>query len=481
MKPIKIIDQSKIEKPNGQAKKNGLGRENERVEFKKSSGEVKDAMDDIAAMLNKHGEGTLYFGVKPDGEVCGQDIGKDTLDDVARHCKDAIRPRIYPVIKEEAIKGFPCIVVRFEGKERPYASYGRYFMRVVDRSEPMSPEALKAMMVATDYTSRWENNPTPYGLEAIDREALRVFYAKAISCGRIDPMVQYDEEALLSSLGLLNEGKLNNAGYYLFSSRQPVVLKMATYLTDERIGFSDLRRIKGNIFNLIPIALNYIKERINWRAKPGEGASRIEVPEIPVEALREIVVNAFAHADYRGVTEHEIDITPTRIEIYSPGSFPTNLTPDAFANDFRKSQPRNRVILDTLYKSKEVEIFGSGFRKVYSLCKKPGIRLAYDSTEDGFSFVFEREAVGALNGTINGTINGVIKDTLDFCQNDYKVLHAIKEDPRLPIHLLATKLKLGTRTVQRSLDKLANGGKIVRIGSRKNGYWEIVPGEEKEG
>lgn len=126
---------------------------------------------------------------------------------------------------------------------------------------------------------------------------------------------------------------------------------------------------------------------------------------------------------------------------------------------------------------KEVEIFGSGFRKVYSLCKKPGIRLAYDSTEDGFSFVFERESVGALNGTING----VIKDTPDFCQNDYKVLHAIKEDPRLPIHLLATKLKLGTRTVQRSLDKLANGGKIVRIGSRKNGYWEIVPGEEKEG
>jgi|GEM_PF-3635597 len=72
------------------------------------------------------------------------------------------------------------------------------------------------------------------------------------------------------------------------------------------------------------------------------------------------------------------------------------------------------MILDTLYKSKEVEIFGSGFRKVYSLCKKPGIRLAYDSTEDGFSFIFERESVGALNGTINGTINGVIKDTLNF-------------------------------------------------------------------
>ena len=31
-------------------------------------------MDDICAMLNKHGYSTVYFGVKPDGQVCGQDV-----------------------------------------------------------------------------------------------------------------------------------------------------------------------------------------------------------------------------------------------------------------------------------------------------------------------------------------------------------------------------------------------------------------------
>ena len=33
-------------------------------------------MDDIVSILNKDGEGVLYFGIKPDGEVCGQEISK---------------------------------------------------------------------------------------------------------------------------------------------------------------------------------------------------------------------------------------------------------------------------------------------------------------------------------------------------------------------------------------------------------------------
>lgn len=39
------------------------------LEFKKTTGELRDAMDDICGILNKHGEGKLYFGVKPNGEL----------------------------------------------------------------------------------------------------------------------------------------------------------------------------------------------------------------------------------------------------------------------------------------------------------------------------------------------------------------------------------------------------------------------------
>ena len=52
-----------------------FGRENEQLEFKKLTSEVKEAMDEICAILNKHGSGTLYFGIKSNGDHCGQEIG----------------------------------------------------------------------------------------------------------------------------------------------------------------------------------------------------------------------------------------------------------------------------------------------------------------------------------------------------------------------------------------------------------------------
>ena len=56
-----------------------LGIESETLEFKKSTGEIEKAVDNIASMLNKHGHGTLFFGVAPDGNVTGQQISAKSL------------------------------------------------------------------------------------------------------------------------------------------------------------------------------------------------------------------------------------------------------------------------------------------------------------------------------------------------------------------------------------------------------------------
>lgn len=54
-------------------------KEPETLELKKSTVQLKPAVISIVAMLNKHPEGKLYFGVKDDGIVVGQEIGNDTL------------------------------------------------------------------------------------------------------------------------------------------------------------------------------------------------------------------------------------------------------------------------------------------------------------------------------------------------------------------------------------------------------------------
>ena len=445
-----------------------LGRETEQLEFKKTTGEVKDAVDDICAMLNKHGSGRVVFGVWPNGEAKGQEIGELTADDVARVCKEAISPMIYPSIKEVDYGGAKCLQVDFAGRERPYSSYGIYYKRVVDRSERMTPDELKSVMVSTDYTSKWENCLTSFGVDCVDKVALRSFYDASLACGRLDPLPVYDEEKLLVGLGLMEEGRLTNAGAYLFSNKKPTVLKIAVYVTDERINFTDIRRVEDNIYNLIRYASAYVKERMNWRVEQGSGTSRIEIPEVPVEALREIIVNSFAHANYRGVTENEIDITPTKIEIYNPGEFPINLKPEMFVDSERKSQPRNRVILNTLFKCKDVEMFGSGFRKVFSSCKANGVKFSYESNDDGFSFVFYRRQGTAIKDDDPHRLDAALSIS------DCKVLNCLKENPNQTREEIASRVKLSRSTVARALDKLVETGRIIRIGSKKAGYWEVI-------
>ena len=51
-----------------------IGIETEQIEYKKTTGELKEAITSIVAILNKHGSGELYFGVRNNGDVLGQVI-----------------------------------------------------------------------------------------------------------------------------------------------------------------------------------------------------------------------------------------------------------------------------------------------------------------------------------------------------------------------------------------------------------------------
>ena len=121
-----------------------LGRETELVEFKKSTGEHREAMESIASMLNKHGRGTLYFGVLNNGDVVGQTVADKTLRDIAQEIAVKVRPIIHPEITRlEDGEGRAYIRVEFEGDDAPYACDGRYRIRTADSDDLMSPEEVR--------------------------------------------------------------------------------------------------------------------------------------------------------------------------------------------------------------------------------------------------------------------------------------------------------------------------------------------------
>ena len=74
--------------------------ESETLELKKSTSEIKEANISIAAILNKHQHGELFFGIKNNGIVAGQNVTEKTIRDVSKSIADHIEPKIYPHIEK---------------------------------------------------------------------------------------------------------------------------------------------------------------------------------------------------------------------------------------------------------------------------------------------------------------------------------------------------------------------------------------------
>jgi ATP-dependent DNA helicase RecG len=68
-------------------------KESSVAEFKKSTAELKQALEDICAFANT-GEGAVYFGITDAGDVIGQDVSDDTIKRVSTTILSSIEPRV---------------------------------------------------------------------------------------------------------------------------------------------------------------------------------------------------------------------------------------------------------------------------------------------------------------------------------------------------------------------------------------------------
>ena len=437
-----------------------IGSESETVEFKLTTGEKNEAVEAMAAILNKHCRGTVYFGVDDSGFVRGQQISDSTKKDISRIISDAIEPRIAPTIEVLTIEQRTIIKVSFSGHNRPYAVNGKYLIRTGTENRRMSPDELKRLIKNDDYSSKWEEELTDHTADDLDDEALRDFYHSAKDCGRLS-MKEYDKEKLLTTIDIVREGKINNGGYALFGKDAKIGLKLASYATDNKVTFTDLKLLEGNIYNLVNAALDYILNRINWRGEIGT-RKRKEIPEIPEEAIREIIVNAFAHADYETIPEIEIGIHPGKIEIYNPGSFPDDLTPLDFISRNLPSYKRNKLILDILFRSKDVEKSGTGFQRVNECCKRQNVTWNYRKEAYGFFFEFIR-----TNVQINVQIN------TELTEAEQVIFNLIQNNEGISKAEMAIRIGKSEKTVQRIISSLMKKQVIEREGSNKSGSWKI--------
>ncbi len=150
---------------------------------------------------------------------------------------------------------------------------------------------------------------------------------------------------------------------------------------------------------------------------------RREIPEIPVDAIREALINFFCHKDYGACQSNEVAIYKDRVEIYNPGSFPEGYKPEDYI--LREERPIRRIPLITsiLYYSKDVESFGTGLKRIAATCEETGCRYEFKILKSGFVVVFYRNDLfkkaeeGTPAGHDTGQVTGQVamQDLLTWC------------------------------------------------------------------
>ena len=90
---------------------------------------------------------------------------------------------------------------------------------------------------------------------------------------------------------------------------------------------------------LVHIAEYYIRNNIHWRVEFTGELQRTEIPEIPVDAIREALLNSFCHKDYASGQSNEVAIYKDREEIYNPGPIPEGIETQDYID---KSKSSNR-------------------------------------------------------------------------------------------------------------------------------------------
>lgn len=125
---------------------------------------------------------------------------------------------------------------------------------------------------------------------------------------------------------------------------------------------------------------------------------RREVPEIPLDAIREALYNAFSHRVYETNAAVQIDIFWDSVDIYSPGPFPPGVSPDDFlAGRSAASNPRNVLVAQTLYRSGDIESYGTGLQRIRRSCEAQGTPVE----------VFERASSVHVKFTRQEALDGV--------------------------------------------------------------------------
>jgi ATP-dependent DNA helicase RecG len=454
--------------------------ETQRVELKRAPPWQAELAERICGMLNSRFGGVILLGVEPDGKVAGLASVPEATDRVWQ----AIRlispaPPLAPdALQEWALPEGPILTLTLPVNGGPlYQAGGVCWIRKGSHTIPMTVAEI-AVHLRNAGTLPWETTLCPHAtLADLDPTRLAHYRAQRPESSTSHQRHMADEELLIrldiagqDAAGIVRPTRagmlLFGRGPHLHIPQSEVVcmrwrdsLGVGTYL--------DRRILVGPLPELIAGAAAFLERHMQMGGRI-RGFVREDLPEYPLAALREAVVNGLVHRDYSLAGETvRLFIYGDRVEVHSPGSLVPGLTLEDLIALRARSNPRNPRIAGLLrdLPGGFMERVGAGVRMmVYEMRESGKPDPEFSDLGGEFLVTFRNgqaptiDPSAALNPRQRAGL-ALLQRQASFTSSDYiQVTQA------------------ATRTAQHDLQALVRGGWLIARGTTRTTRYYRGPG-----
>lgn len=350
----------------------------------------------LVAFANADG-GTIVLGIDEAGNPAGALFG-DELEETFRaaqlECRPHVRTEWEPI---ETTGGAAAAIHVPRSTELHALADGRVLIRSGNENKPLGGEQVQ-QLASGKSSGDYETQDVPGATQAdLDQEIISDYIAqREKKQGR---QIKLPQEQLLRQIGALTaEGKPTVAGLLLFG-QEPQYFLPQSGLTFVRFSGTELRgpgglpgysrrdEITGPLAQVIERTWTILLQEMRIEATV-TGLRREERAEYPQIAVREALVNAVCHRDYRlGGRRIEIRMFDDRLEVHSPGGLPGYITVDNIVEEHFSRNPR---LVNGLYYWNFIEELGLGVDKMIEAMTKAGHpQPAFRPTPHSFTVVLE--------------------------------------------------------------------------------------------
>jgi len=453
--------------------------ENDRVEFKRSLSGEKEIIETIGAFLNHKG-GMIIVGYdEKKSEIVESDVGQETIQKFINKVKTVTNPQVIVDTYEKEYKGKSLLVIDvIEYPIKPVSVQGRYYRRRMNSNHILTPTEISSLHLFSlnsswDYQLAQNSTLNDLNMDTVEWFIQQLSQQKGKKI--TDPPMN-----VLGKYELIRENKPTFAALLLFPQKPSFILDVQIGLFEDEITIKKDKNIKKSVLfeveEIMDFITAYITKEFIITGKP----QREERWQYPLEAIREIAMNAVIHRDYQEGTHTQIKVFRDKISFWNSGKLPPDLTIEDIKSGAIQSKPRNRLLAQVFKELGIIEKYGAGVKRVIEDFRAYGlVEPSFEEKFGGFYVAvsdrkLKSRTTQEIGETTQETTQEIEKTTQETTQKiANKIIQLIKENPQLSRRAMAELVGISENGVKYHLKKLKKEGKITHIGPTKKGYWKI--------